>query len=545
MALVAGALSFLVLPVLPRLARGEESRTVLGRLGGVVLATATGREQRAAQAVLEREEGGGGADVGSLSALQRRYLDSDCAPPGTCGGPCNIVSLLWIETTPNPGGASVFQDGVFLGRALEIDPELLPAINVVNIFLVPSGAHRYRVAGALGSTEEIVFNVLGAQPFADPVITACEPGPVAGNGTCAVRLSWTNADPPGEYTLSVDGRDRSPPLPGTATEVTVPGLAPGRHCVALTGSSGAYLGCEVGDCCDLACMAPPCNAPSSLLPCQVEYGAGAVNEVRLGWLNGKESYAEGVITYLDGAPAEVLENEGGRSPNEGMFSSLTPGTHTVGVRGDCGEMETALVERTVEVLTATPHTSPVAGALECEWSAVDGGTTTVRWSVDERSDFLELSVVTPGGLVPVGIFSGLVTEVFVTGTIPSDVVAVRFYVVAAGGCYASELLTCSPGPPSGARRFVRGLCDGHGDRPVISDAIFLFNFLFVGGSRPPCLTACNANGDGALDISDGSYILNFLFLGGPPPAGWVDRQPTCEEVAASPDCLSSHATCGT
>jgi hypothetical protein len=51
----------------------------------------------------------------------------------------------------------------------------------------------------------------------------------------------------------------------------------------------------------------------------------------------------------------------------------------------------------------------------------------------------------------------------------------------------------------------------------ISDASFLFNFLFLGGPEPVCADAVDSNDDGDANISDASYLLNYLFLGGPPP----------------------------
>ena len=49
----------------------------------------------------------------------------------------------------------------------------------------------------------------------------------------------------------------------------------------------------------------------------------------------------------------------------------------------------------------------------------------------------------------------------------------------------------------------------------------LLNYNFVGGPRPPCLAACDANGDGRVEgqVTDAVYLLNFNFHGGPPPAG--------------------------
>ena len=58
---------------------------------------------------------------------------------------------------------------------------------------------------------------------------------------------------------------------------------------------------------------------------------------------------------------------------------------------------------------------------------------------------------------------------------------------------------------------------GIGGAPT--DAVFLLRYNFMGGERPPCLAACDANGDGQFrgQVTDSVYTLNFNFLGGPPP----------------------------
>jgi len=64
--------------------------------------------------------------------------------------------------------------------------------------------------------------------------------------------------------------------------------------------------------------------------------------------------------------------------------------------------------------------------------------------------------------------------------------------------------------------FKRGDVDVNG-QVEITDAIYLFDSLFLGGPPPACWDAADANDDGAVDLSDGVYDLNFLFLGGPAP----------------------------
>ena len=75
-----------------------------------------------------------------------------------------------------------------------------------------------------------------------------------------------------------------------------------------------------------------------------------------------------------------------------------------------------------------------------------------------------------------------------------------------------------PGLDLDAQVFTRGNSN-QDDNLDLSDAIAIFNFLFLGGDDVTCLDAGDTNDDGAIDISDGSFLLNFLFLGGavPPP----------------------------
>ncbi|MEC9352428.1 MAG: hypothetical protein VYD81_03855, partial [Planctomycetota bacterium] len=71
-----------------------------------------------------------------------------------------------------------------------------------------------------------------------------------------------------------------------------------------------------------------------------------------------------------------------------------------------------------------------------------------------------------------------------------------------------------------AELFYRGDADLNGDVDL-SDAIFLLNFLFLGGAAPGCEDGADASDDGDLGLTDAIYILNFLFLGGselPPPS---------------------------
>jgi plastocyanin len=64
--------------------------------------------------------------------------------------------------------------------------------------------------------------------------------------------------------------------------------------------------------------------------------------------------------------------------------------------------------------------------------------------------------------------------------------------------------------------------DANSDASIdISDAVFLIQYIFAGGTAPgPCITPNgkgDANGDGGVDISDAVYLIQYIFAGGPAP----------------------------
>jgi hypothetical protein len=60
--------------------------------------------------------------------------------------------------------------------------------------------------------------------------------------------------------------------------------------------------------------------------------------------------------------------------------------------------------------------------------------------------------------------------------------------------------------------------DANGDGEInLADAVYLVNYLFIGGPPPDPLEAGDANCDGEVNLADAVYIVNYLFIGGPPP----------------------------
>ena len=64
--------------------------------------------------------------------------------------------------------------------------------------------------------------------------------------------------------------------------------------------------------------------------------------------------------------------------------------------------------------------------------------------------------------------------------------------------------------------FIRGDADGDG-QIIVSDVVYLINYLFIAGPAPVPLEAGDADSDGEINVSDVVYLTNYLFIGGPPP----------------------------
>ncbi len=88
-------------------------------------------------------------------------------------------------------------------------------------------------------------------------------------------------------------------------------------------------------------------------------------------------------------------------------------------------------------------------------------------------------------------------------------------------------------PPDGIQvyRLTPYICgDANGDDGVnISDAVYIINFIFIGGSAPDPLESADVNCDYFVNVSDAVYILNHIFIGGHPPCDMDDNGiPDCQ-----------------
>jgi hypothetical protein len=60
--------------------------------------------------------------------------------------------------------------------------------------------------------------------------------------------------------------------------------------------------------------------------------------------------------------------------------------------------------------------------------------------------------------------------------------------------------------------------DSNGDLGVnISDAVYIINYVFIGGEPPFTGTSGDANCDGVVNVSDAVWIINYVFIGGNEP----------------------------
>ncbi|MBD3218802.1 MAG: hypothetical protein GF310_11025 [candidate division Zixibacteria bacterium] len=63
-----------------------------------------------------------------------------------------------------------------------------------------------------------------------------------------------------------------------------------------------------------------------------------------------------------------------------------------------------------------------------------------------------------------------------------------------------------------------GCGDANGDTNVnISDAVYVINYVFIGGDPPDPLSSGDVNCDGTVNVSDAVWIINFIFIGGNDP----------------------------
>ena len=57
--------------------------------------------------------------------------------------------------------------------------------------------------------------------------------------------------------------------------------------------------------------------------------------------------------------------------------------------------------------------------------------------------------------------------------------------------------------------------DANSDEGVnVSDAVWIINYVFIGGEPPDPLISGDANCDGSVNVSDAVWVINYVFIGG-------------------------------
>jgi hypothetical protein len=51
----------------------------------------------------------------------------------------------------------------------------------------------------------------------------------------------------------------------------------------------------------------------------------------------------------------------------------------------------------------------------------------------------------------------------------------------------------------------------------VSDAVYIINYVFIGGNQPIPMESGDVNCDETVDVSDAVWIINYVFVGGPAP----------------------------
>ncbi len=182
-------------------------------------------------------------------------------------------------------------------------------------------------------------------------------------------------------------------------------------------------------------------------------------------------------------------------------------------------------------ITASDPSNNAAG----EFTITDAVNTQLSDNASPSKDYVKH---TSDGTM-LGVEDGPVNWDFDWTAPSSDVGEITFYLAgnAANGNFANSgdfIYSTSVSSPPPAPECM-GICgDANDDQAVnVSDAVWIINFVFIGGSPPQPVLACgDANDDAAVNVSDAVWVINYVFIGGAPPGtcspGSWDGDDCCE-----------------
>ncbi|MCH2585006.1 MAG: thrombospondin type 3 repeat-containing protein [Planctomycetes bacterium] len=559
----------------------EPRPRVLSRGRNATVTSLSAHQQQVLSAMNQRAGDGGGADVGSLQAIQFYYAESSCTDADSqlykedCGGePCNVVGLRWEESIPaNSEGVLLFVDDEQFGDPVAgILPDILETgnnINGLNLTGLEPGEHFIRIEELNnGTLEELSLIVFDAPPFPDEThdLSSIQCGQAEINGSCGLAVTFGANIGADNYLVYLNGELMNQDINDTILPpgIIFGGLNSGQeYCVSLQPEwrspeavgNVLYLGCvQQGSCCTINCEADQCNPVAGLEICQTGYSEeDGLAEVEIIWRNMEATYGGGINLRIDedilgsGPVTFPFDPATGQNPNRVMLSGVPDMEIDIGIQGLCTTPleASAFNELAVNVMPSSPYTDPVEGDAVCSYDPTGNGATTARWTNTGFYKSLDVYVLPAGELNPVyaDTIKGVqVSEATIRGTTPGDRLVLQFFRNMEGGCYGSEKILCIQSTDSDQD----GILDNMDNCPVVSNAGQEdSDGDGVGDECDNCINGANPdqadeNGNGIGDacetagpiyfvrsvcrngntnpqLSDAVYLLNFLFTGGEMP----------------------------
>jgi len=275
-----------------------------------------------------------------------------------------------------------------------------------------------------------------------------------------------------------------------------------------------------------------------------------------------EDYDPSVFLFDDLCREIAFDDDGGQGTNAAMTMKLLPGRYYIGAssfgRNATGQALLEVLCRREGVCAECTIGSVAPGESKDGTLPTSGCTGTLGehldvWELDLDEPYVgSIRVVVAGEVFDptLALYSGTCTVLDFNdddllgfnSLLDVDLEPGKYYLkvstlfVGDGGAY-QVILSGRPG----VGPFVRGDFDANGDLQL-TDAIGIFNFLFLGGAAPSCAAAADASAQGEVNLTSGVYILNFLFTGGSAPTAPYPECGTSEtETDESLGCESPHA----